>query len=416
MQNVVLGVFVFNLTNSPSFTTFVIFVQLFPLLALSIVGGSLADTVDRKKLLIATQAWQAGWGFFLAYHVIDGDISRPLLLLIVFMTGIGQALYAPAFTAIVPSLVGRKNLSAAISLNSAQVNGSRIIGPVIGTYLATTIGIAEVFAINAATYILIIGALASVTMPEIARSTLGTRDRLLSGLRLARKSPQVGRPLLTMVLFSLLCLPFIGLMPIVAELNWGIESESQTYGRIYSVFGIGAFVGALAVGTVLLRADKPTVIRWTLLGFGISMGVMSLLRSHELVYPVIFFVGLFYFTMPTALSTFLQEHLADEIRGRVMALWVISFGGIISITNLLSGALVEATSVSTVLSGSAVAAIAIGLGVRLTPGELVDESLLDDTPATPHADPVDGADTPLTGPVAAAGTPLIGPARSATES
>lgn len=377
MQNVVLGVFVFKLTESPSFTTFVIFVQLFPLLALSLVGGSLADTVDRKKLLISTQAWQAGWGFFLAYQVIDDDISRPLLLLVVFVTGIGQALYAPAFTAIVPSLVGRRNLSAAISLNSAQVNGSRIIGPVIGTYLAANLGIAEVFALNSATYILIIAALASVTMPEIARSKLATKDRLLSGLRLARRSPQIGRPLLTMVLFSLLCLPFIGLMPVIAELNWGIDAKSQTYGNIYAVFGAGALIGALSVGTVLLNVDKPKIIRWTLLGFGLSIGALSLVRGPELAYPAIFFVGLFYFTMPTALSTFLQEHLDDGIRGRVMALWVISFGGIISITNLISGTLAEATSVSAVLSGSAVAAILLGLAIRLEPGPIVDESLLD---------------------------------------
>ncbi len=381
MQNVVLGVFVFKLTGSPSFTTFVIFVQLFPMLALSLLGGSLADTVDRKKLLIVTQAWQAGWGFVLAYQVIDDDISRTLLLLIVFMTGIGQALYAPAFTAIVPSLVGRKNLSAAISLNSAQVNGSRIIGPAIGTYLATTVGIAEVFAINAATYVLIIGALASVTMPEIATSKLPAKERLLSGLRLARQSPQVGRPLLTMVLFSLFCLPFIGLMPVIAELNWGLDSKSQVYGNIYAVFGAGALIGALSVGTILLKIDKPTVVRWTLLGFGLSMGALSLVRSPEAAFPAIFFVGLFYFTMPTALSTFLQEHLDDSIRGRVMALWVISFGGIISITNLLSGTIAEATSVSTVMSGSAVAAIILGLAVRLEPGPIVDERVLTDDPA-----------------------------------
>lgn len=398
MQNVVLGVFVFKLTDSPSFTTFVIFVQLFPLLALSLIGGSLADTVDRKKLLITTQAWQAGWGFFLAYHVIDDDISRPLLLGIVFMTGIGQALYAPAFTAIVPSLVGRQNLSAAISLNSAQVNGSRIIGPAIGTYLATTIGIAEVFAINAATYVLIIGALASVTMPEIATSKLPAKERLLSGLRLARLSPQVGRPLLTMVLFSLLCLPFIGLMPVIAERNWGIDAKSQTYGNIYAVFGAGALIGALSVGTILLKVDKPTVIRWTLLGFGLSMGTLSLMRRPEPVFAVIFFVGLFYFTMPTALNTFLQEHLDDSIRGRVMALWVISFGGIISITNLVSGTIAEATSVSTVMSGSAVAAIVLGLVIRLEPGPIVDERLL--------TGETGDTDEPLTS----------GPARSAVES
>lgn len=387
MQNVALGVFAFELTGSPSFTTFIIFAQLFPLLALSLVGGSLADTVDRRMLLIVTQAWQALWGLFLAWEVIDDEISRPALVLTVFMIGIGQALFAPAFTAVVPSIVGPRNLSAAISLNSMQVNGSRVIGPAVGALLVARFGISEVFALNSATYLLIIGVLFTITLPPLRSTKLSAGDRFLGGIRLARAVPQVGRPLMIMTIFSLLCLPFIGLMPVLAELSWGVDAKSQTYGNLYACFGLGALAGAASTGTVLLRVPKELVVRVTLGFFAAALAVLALLDSPGPAYPTLFFVGLFYFTMPTALSTFLQEHLADEVRGRVMALWVISFGGIISITNLFSGAIVERTSLTAVLLAGAVAALGLAIGIRLEPGALVtDDVLIDDGEPLPGRD------------------------------
>ena len=179
-----------------------------------------------------------------------------------------------------------------------------------------------------------------------------------------------------MVAFSIFCLPFIGLMPVIAERNWGVDSAGQIYGNLYGAFGLGALAGAASVGTFLLKVDRGRVVRITLACFAISLAVMASLDSAGPVYPVIFFVGLFYFTMPTALSTFLQEHLGDEVRGRVMALWVVSFGGILSVTNLFSGMVADATSVSTVMYGGAIAAAILALTVRLEPGPIATEALL----------------------------------------
>ena len=377
MQNVALGVFAFKLSGTASFTTLVIAAQLFPLLVLSLIGGSLADLVDRRKLLIVTQLWQAVWGLVLAWQVLDDEISKSLLLFIVFMTGIGQALFAPAFTAVVPSLVGRRNLPAAISLNSAQVNLSRVIGPVIGAMLVSRWGIAEVFALNSLTYLLIIGVLFVTPIPPTqSRPGQSIGDRIFGGVRLAARSPQVGRPLAIMVSFSIFCLPFIGLMPVIAERNWGIDSAGRIYGYLYGAFGLGALAGAISVGTVLLRVDRAKVVRITLACFAVSLAALAAVHSPGPAYPIIFFVGLFYFTMPTALSTFLQEHLGDEVRGRVMALWVVSFGGVLSITNLFSGMVADATSVSAVMYGGAVAAVVLAITVRLVPGPIATEALL----------------------------------------
>lgn len=383
MQNVVLGAFAYTTTKSPSFTTFIIFAQMAPMLILSIVGGSLADTLDRRKLLVATQVWQMAWSVVLAVLVADGEIGRAALTTVVLMVGVGQAIYAPAFNAVIPTLVGPRHLSAAISLNSTMINGSRVVGPVLGAATLAAVGPAAVFGINAATYLFVIVALIITPMPTHRPTAMSMGDRLLGGLRLALRSPQVGRPLLTMSLFSFFCLPFIGLMPVLAEERWGVAADGPIYGALYACFGLGALVGAGAVGTILIEVPKSTVVRWSLAGFAVALATLAVVRSAVPAAVVLFAVGLFYFTMPTALTTFLQEHLGDEVRGRVMALWTIAFGGFVSLTNLVSGLVVESTSLPFVLLVGAAAAVALGLWVRLDPGPVADEAMLHSPTPTP---------------------------------
>lgn len=376
MQQVVLGVFAWHLTESSTFLGLIVFAQMGPMLALSLIGGGLADSLDRKRLIVVTQAWQALWGLVLAWRVAGGSISKGELIALVFVIGVGQALYAPAFTAVLPSLVGRENLSAAISLNSAQVNGSRVVGPALGAWLASLFGVSTVLVINAVTYLFVIGAIIVVTIPRTVIQNRGRGDRYLGGIRLARISPQVRRPLLTMATFAALCLPFLGQMPALAELNLGVDPESQTYGLLYATFGFGALVGAASVGTVLAGVPQPKIVRVTLACFSVSLALLATVSSATVAYPVFFAVGLFYFTMPVALSTFLQHHLADEVRGRVMALWTLSFGGVISISNSIMGYLVDQTSVSTVVYVGVVVSAVLAVVVRLEFGEEVGEQTL----------------------------------------
>ena len=386
MQNVALGVFAFKLSGNATFTTLVVFAQLVPMLMLSLVGGSLADTVDRRMLLLVTQGWQTFWTLILAWQVIDGQISRELLLAIVFLIGLGQAIFAPTFGAVIPGLVGRENLGAAISLNSASMNGARVVGPAIGGLLVPWAGVATVFFINAATYAIIIAVLFISKIPNAKRSgVLSASDRFLGGLRLARLAPQVGRPLLIMVAFVLFCLPFIGLMPVIADINWGIDTESSTYGWIYAAFGMGALIGAASAGTVLLHASKPLLVRLSLGGFALSLASLSLVRGPALASVGLFFVGFFYFILPVTLSTFIQQHLHDEVRGRVMALWTLSFGGVVSLTNLWSGWFTDQTSPTTTMLLSATVAALLALTGRIRPGDIVGERLLDAHKAAKHA-------------------------------
>jgi predicted MFS family arabinose efflux permease len=173
----------------------------------------------------------------------------------------------------------------------------------------------------------------------------------------ARTDRVVGRCLVVIFVFSLLSLPFIGQMPTLADRNLGIPAKSSEYGILYSFFGVGALLGALAIGTVLSGRNLAVVVR---VGLGVFAGLLAafaLVRTPWAGYVAVLFVGIAYFAVVTALSTVLQVRLDDGNRGRVMALWIMGFGGTVPLGNLLAGPLIESTSISTVmLMGAAVAA------------------------------------------------------------
>jgi predicted MFS family arabinose efflux permease len=185
----------------------------------------------------------------------------------------------------------------------------------------------------------------------------------------------VGRCLIIIFTFSLLSLPFIGQMPTLADRNLGIAAKSTEYGVLYACFGVGALLGALSIGTVLAGRRLERVVRMGLVVFAAFLAVFSVLRRPELAYPAILLVGLAYFAVITSLSTVLQQRLDDSNRGRVMALWIMGFGGTVPIGNLIAGPLIEATSVTTVMLGGA--AVALGLAVYAdleAPTEVPDPS------------------------------------------
>ncbi len=376
LQFAALGILGWELTESEAFLGQLIFAQLAPMGLLSLIGGSLADTVDRRKLLVVTQVWQMFWTFFLAALLLDGDIGEWVLLMVVFTIGIGQAIYAPAFTSVLPLIGGADNVRAAVSLNSVQLNAARVVGPAIGGVLATTLGFAELFAINAVTYLVVIAVIARMTLPNPTSSAAGLSERLFSGFRLVRHAPQVRNPIILMSLFAFFCLPFIGQLPAIAEVKLGVASQSQEYAWFYATFGAGALVGAILVSTVLLSFPRPLLVRLTLIAFAVSLGWLSTLDAITFGYAAIFLVALFYFILPTALASHWQEHVSAAIRGRIAALWVLSFGGTVPLANLIGGRFAEATSLGTLMAVGVGAAVVLSLGFNIQTGAVIDESAL----------------------------------------
>ena len=352
MQNVVLGAYAYDLTHSSTFVGVIIFAQLGPTLILPMFGGLLADKVDRKRFLITLAIEQLVFSLGVALVVLSPHPSHVLLVLMVLGVGCGSAMFGPAYAAVLPGLVGRADLPGAISLNSAQMNASRVIGPVIGGLLYSLVGPAWIFAGNAVTYLFVVGALLLVTLPAVPQGPAhASRWReLTAGVTAARQDRVVGRCLVTVFVFSLLALAFIGQMPVVAAHNLGINlSGSPDYGILYACFGFGALTGAISIGTVFARTSKPLLVRVCLVGYSLTLAGFALERSTVPAYVNVAVVGAFYFAFITALNTTLQARLHENVRGRVMALWMMGFGGTVGLGNLLAGPVVAAVGITTVL-------------------------------------------------------------------
>jgi MFS family permease len=371
MQNAVLGAYAFELTGSASFVGLIVFAQLGPLLVFALIGGVLADVMDRRLLLISVAVEQLVLSVALALLTVDPDPNKVALIGIVLLIGVGQAIHGPTYAAALPALVERKDLPGAISLNSAQMNASRVVGPAIGGALYAAVGVSWVFAVNAATYLIVIGVLLVIRLPRVEQDPdepTGFR-RLLGGFRVARHDRTIRRVLITMALFSLLCLPFVTQVPVIAERNLGIDPRSGAFGLFYACLGAGAVIGSLSIGTVFAAHSKRRLVRQGLALYAVSLAVLALVRAPLLAFPTMVVVGSAYFGTVTSLSTVLQEQLDDRVRGRVMALWMMCFGGTVPIGGLVAGPVIEATSVTVVLLFGAAMAALLGLYAYLFTSE-----------------------------------------------
>jgi MFS family permease len=367
MYTVVLGALAYHLTESSTFVGLVVFAQLGPLLLFSTFGGLLADRLDRRRLLIVVSLSQLVLSLALAAVVAPDEPNKVAMLAVTFGIGMGQAVFGPTYAALLPQLVGREDLAGAVSLNSAQMNASRVVGPVIGAFLYSLVGAPAVFAGNAVSYLFVVGAVMGLHLPPPPRDRNASKGlrALGDGFRIARRDTLVWRCLVTIFVFSLVSLPFVGQFPVLAERNLGIDEEAAAYGVLYACFGCGGLLGALAVGTVFSRLAKARVATAALVGFAASLTVFALLRTPAPAFPVATLVGFGYFCFITSLSTVLQEQLGDHERGRVMALWIMGFGGTVPLGNLVAGPLIDRTSITLVMLFGAACALLLTQYARL---------------------------------------------------
>lgn len=341
IQNIVLPIYIYSRTGRASLVALLIFAQLGPILLLSIPGGVLADRVNRKKFLVAMQSLQLCSSLLLAAFTAN-DATIVLLFIAQLGVGIGNALQIPAWSAMLVSLVPPRDLGGAISLNSTVINGARVIGPIVVLILSRFgVTAAEFFAINAATYLFVIFALISVPIADVARdSTTGWR-RFTFAFKIARERVVVSRLVLSLASFSLLSLPYVGLFPAVAKLNFDIDPQGNAYKALYAIWGLGACIGGLSISTLFVNVDNRKLIRIGFASFSASMMAFAFAPTVALAFATAFFLGGAYFFTTTAMQTVFSAGLAPEIRARVMALWFMAFGGTVPIGNLVFGPMID---------------------------------------------------------------------------
>ncbi len=356
MQTVILAAFVFHVTGSSTDVGLMTLAQLGPSFLLAPLGGMAADRFERRWVLVIVTVEQSAVALVIAGLTKAHDPRIGALFVAALASGIGQAFYSPTYSALIPTLVERRDLPGAVSLNSANMNLSRVIGPAIGGVLYAKVGVPWVFVGNAVSYAALIGVLVTIHLPVVQRSAQSGWRRLVEGFAVARHDRVVGRCLGTMVVFSFFCLPIAVLMPVLAHNDLGIAENTVAYGLLYATFGAGAVVGALSIGTFLARRSLERMVRVGLGGFALTMVALGLLRTAAPAYPVAFLLGLFYFVTVTSLATVLQNRLDDAVRGRVMALWVMAFGGTVPLGAIVAGPLSGAIGIAAVVLGGAVVA------------------------------------------------------------
>lgn len=331
------------------------FVQLAPVLLFGALGGSLADRVDRRSFLIRTQMVSAALAVILATLQYLGRTTIPILLAIAAANGVMSALNSPAWMSFIKELVGPEQLRQAVAINSARFNLSRIIGPAIGGVLLVRFGPATCFAIYAASFVAIQGALFSI---DKRRPAMGSAIKRPAGVLVVAKNPQVRNVLIPAMGLTILAMPYSNFLPAMARDVF--QAGPQGLSTLLTCTGIGAIVGAVLSGSSwigrrprLALAIQQIIAGGTLAAFAWSphfwLGALSI---------VAFGAALIGF-MTTANAT-IQLAAEPGTEGRALGLWVIVNSGMVPLGSLAMGAATQVVGVRSAIGIGGLGCLACG--------------------------------------------------------
>jgi MFS family permease len=361
-QNLAAAVLVYRLTHSPFLLGVLNFSQFAPVLLLASVAGNAADRFDRRAVLAMTQLASAGLSAALAVVAWEGAARTWVVITLIGLSGILNALGTPAQQALVTSLVEEADVPQAIALNSATFSLARALGPTTAAGAIALFGIPAAFALNAASYLVLVVALRVVHPRPHGRAA---RPSLRETLALVRHDRRLG--VLLLIILA------------VAVASDPINTESPAFARIfgYSTLLAGVLVGAFGAGAVMaavIFAGRVAGSRSRMastLGV-LAVGIVGLALSPWLTLALVplFLAGFGFLASQTAASARLQLRVADEHRGRMMALWSVAFIGVRPLASLVDGALGSTIGVrpaAILLALPALVGAAVVLRVRSIP-------------------------------------------------
>ncbi len=312
-----------------------------PLIAFMVLGGAVADRIDRRRILIASQVLQMSFAAALGVLYATGRLGVLPILLFAFLTGLAQSQSAPTYQAVLTTLVPQPQIQSAVALNSLQFNLSRTIGPVLAGLLLVYAGAGWCFAANVLSFLAVIIALARIAIPSprLARKeTLG--QSLAAGFRHVAASPPLRIYMALAGAGSFLAFPLITYLPVVAGDVLG--TGARGYSQLLSSFGAGAIAGALLTAQ---RGAAPARGRALLIGFG-AYGAAALAAVlvpwQMLAMTLLFIAGVSLVTAFSILNSLVQEAAPEEFRGRVVGIYGLFFRGGMPFGSLVAGFFVRA--------------------------------------------------------------------------
>ncbi len=367
-----------TLTTSPILVALVQSASTLPVFLLGLPSGALADILDRRRYFIATQFWVAAVALVLCVAILAGGMTAPLLLALTFANGIGLAMRWPVFAAIVPELVSRPQLPAALALNGVAMNASRIIGPLLAGAIIASAGSAWVFVLNA-----VLSVLSGLVIMRWKRthvpSPLG-REKLPGAMRVGvqfvRQSPRIRAVLWRIALFFLHATALMALLPLVAKGLDGGGGGAGTFTLLLASMGAGAIVAAMFLPRLRqAMARDVLVLRGTLLQAA-AMAVMAIAPNVYVAVPAMVLGGMAWITTANSLMVSAQLALPNWVRARGMSIFQMAIMGATALGAALWGQVATVTSVHLSLALAALAGvIAMALVQRLVTDRHMEEDL-----------------------------------------
>lgn len=343
MQSIAQGWLVRDLTPSPFLIGFVAFAGSFPQLAFSLFSGVYADTFNRRRLLIATQAVQMILSAVLGLLVALRIVTIWHVIVISFASGLASTLSNPAYQAFVHDIVGREDLMSGIALNSTQYNLSRVIGPGIGSVMLSTVGIAGCFYFNSLSFLAVIAALMMMrVLPATTGESPGSREviqQMMAGLHYVRGRPRVTALLIIASVVSIFGIPYLVFLPVFARDVLGKDARGLAY--LMAATGIGAVASALLQAFLgNFRGRGKFLLGGTLL-FGSVIIVFALSGNFTLSLICLMFIGGAMVSITATINNLLQMLVTDDMRGRVMSMYSLAFMGLAPVGSLLIGSVAD---------------------------------------------------------------------------
>ncbi len=366
-----------ELTNDPSYLGYNGFLSTAPILIFTLIGGVLADRFDRRRILLTSQWSQLIFAFTLAalaFFKVPSMLMVSSALALAFLTGCVQAFGGPAYQSLIPMLIDKKDLPNAIALNSIQFQLARVVGGLIGSFpfaiFADQMMAASVsFGLNGLSFVAVIIALMSLSVRHIPRvPTGGMRSQLREGLNFVWHREALRSLTFLSFVSTFLGMQFTIFLAVFARDIFKAGAEGNF--RMVAASGAGAVAGALITACLGNVKNKGRPALMMQIGFGLTIIAFSLTRSIWAAYIILFLAGIFMMILFTMIMSLMQLVVGDEMRGRVMSIYMVAFRGGMPLGALVTGLLAKQFFLPNILAIEGVLLIIIASGFLLSRSEV----------------------------------------------
>jgi MFS family permease len=336
------------------------FMGALPLVPLTLFAGAIADRLPKRWIVFWMQAAMMVLALVLGLLCWSGAVRMWHVMALALLLGAAQALDTPARQAFVVELAGKEDLANAISLNSGIFHGARVVGPAVAGILVASVGIAASFFLNAASFLAVLAGLLMMDSAALHGTRPATREEgrdWLAGLRYFRENRLPLGIALLVTVSTLLAMPYHTLIPIYAKEVFG--GGAGTYGTLMSAAGVGAVAGALYTASGTSVHGKGRILLVSSLAFPLLLLLFAWCTSWWLSLALLFAIGFCFVAQSAPANAVLQSVVPDHLRGRVLAIYVSLFLGLMRVGSLLIGLLADRTSPQAAVSTAGFLALAL---------------------------------------------------------